>query len=354
MPDLSVSRSIPQTEKLGAVKTETAQSDTTSAYDDLIADSAPKQLHDGPIPATIAEEDYSSDEQIDHEDAESTYSSNDTELRPDSPSMFVSRPTPPHLKLETASNPPPENEVQTATTFETTTPGSAVPSATQLNKPLPKSPGPSSPLAGLFGWGKGNTSTRTLDSPSVTDFSSVPSPLLSPAVHGAVNGTSQSTAPTSTYNDKGTNDLNNPLGINEFSILSNPPGSSVTPHQVEEMEDELKAIGSELAGSIRRELDLEDLVDRLQEQISHQVPNKRSSDYFSDSGYSSAKASEFENSRDEIERIQRRSEQEKAQLRLELTNKLQDERDKRRELDQQNKRAGRKSIAYRLGTYEQH
>jgi chromosome segregation ATPase len=102
------------------------------------------------------------------------------------------------------------------------------------------------------------------------------------------------------------------------------------------MEDELKAISSELAASIRREMDLEDLVDRLQEQITNpQAPSKRSSDYFSDSGYSSAKVSEYDQSREEIGKIQRRSEQEKASIRLELSSKLQDERSRRKVLDQQ-------------------
>lgn len=102
------------------------------------------------------------------------------------------------------------------------------------------------------------------------------------------------------------------------------------------MEDELKAISSELASSIRREIDLEDLVDRLQDQVNNsQAPNKRTSDYFSDSGISSAKLSEADQARDEIDKIQRRSEQEKASLRLELTTKLQDERSKRKDLDLQ-------------------
>lgn len=102
------------------------------------------------------------------------------------------------------------------------------------------------------------------------------------------------------------------------------------------MEDELKAISAELASSIRREMDLEDIVDRLQSEINNpHAPGKRTSDYYSDSGISSAKFSEFDQTREEVERIQRKSEQEKAQLRLELTTKLQDERDKRRELDAQ-------------------
>lgn len=102
------------------------------------------------------------------------------------------------------------------------------------------------------------------------------------------------------------------------------------------MEEELKAISVELASSIRREMDLEDLVDRLQDQINNsQTPGKRTSDYYSDSGYSSAKTSDSELSRDELDKVQRRAEQEKASIRLELTNKLQDERGRRKALDQQ-------------------
>lgn len=104
------------------------------------------------------------------------------------------------------------------------------------------------------------------------------------------------------------------------------------------MEEELKAISSELAASIRREIDLEDLADRLQEQIANSPPaagSKRTSDYFSDSGQSTVKLNEpADQSRDEIEKVQRKAEQEKASLRLELTAKIQEEREKRKELDQ--------------------
>ncbi|CAK7241461.1 MAG: hypothetical protein STHCBS139747_002923 [Sporothrix thermara] len=106
--------------------------------------------------------------------------------------------------------------------------------------------------------------------------------------------------------------------------------------QVEEMEDELKAISAELAGSIRREMDLEDLVDRLQSEINNpQPPGKRTSDYFSDSGAMSSRFGDYDAAKEEIAQVQRRAEQEKAQIRLELTEKLNDERTRRRVLDQQ-------------------
>ena len=120
------------------------------------------------------------------------------------------------------------------------------------------------------------------------------------------------------------------------SYLQTPEQSTTSLGQIEEMEDELKAISAELASSIRREMDLEDLVERLQEQLNNpQARDKRSSDYFSDSGYSSAKYSDYDAAKEEISTIQRRAEQEKAQIRLELTQKLQEEREKRRLLDQQ-------------------
>ena len=66
-----------------------------------------------------------------------------------------------------------------------------------------------------------------------------------------------------------------------------------TPLQVEEMESELKDISAELAASIRREMDLEDLVDRLQLEAQNPSGNgKRTSDYFSDSGTSSVRYGE--------------------------------------------------------------
>ncbi|PCD45545.1 hypothetical protein AU210_000978 [Fusarium oxysporum f. sp. radicis-cucumerinum] len=206
--------------------------------------------------------------------------------------MFVPKPTPPHLKLDKVTID--VANYDTSPDEPNSPSGQGTP---QLNKPLPKSPSQNSPFASLFHW------AAPSPSPSATEFSSTSSPI-SPSKRGVANDTPYSTSPTYA--------------------------------QIDEMEDELKAISAELASSIRREMDLEDLVDRLQEQVNNpQAPGKRSSDYYSDSGYSSAKMSEAEPSREELEKIQRRAEQEKASIRLELTNKLQDERGKRKALDHQ-------------------
>ncbi|KAH7171055.1 hypothetical protein EDB81DRAFT_188950 [Dactylonectria macrodidyma] len=233
--------------------------------------------------------------------------------------MLAPKPTPPHLKLDQVSLSVTTDELQSASSSQS--PASASSQSPHLNKPLPKSPGPpASPFAALFSW--------AAPSPSTTEFSSLSTPV-SPSRGGTANETPYSTATNSFAELSKSNP--NALGYRE-SYLSLPPTST----QIEEMEEELKAISVELASSIRREMDLEDLVDRLQEQINNpQAPGKRSSDYFSDSGYSSAKVSEADQGRDEIEKIQRRSEQEKASIRLELTNKLQDERSRRKALDQQ-------------------
>lgn len=103
------------------------------------------------------------------------------------------------------------------------------------------------------------------------------------------------------------------------------------------MEKELKEISAELAGSIRREMDLEDLVERLQAEAQNPTSNagKRTSDYFSDSGTSSVRYGDPDSKADELERTVRKVQQEKAQIRLELNDRVQDERTRRKQLESQ-------------------
>lgn len=101
------------------------------------------------------------------------------------------------------------------------------------------------------------------------------------------------------------------------------------------LEAELKEISIELANSIRRELDLEDLVERLQSENPHPgIPADRTSDYFSDSGTSSLRAPGSElGTKEEIDRIKRDSEQQRAQLKVDLSRKWQEEATQRRTLE---------------------
>ncbi|KAK3300895.1 uncharacterized protein B0H64DRAFT_449466 [Chaetomium fimeti] len=240
---------------------------------------------------------------------------------PKTMSLFARKSPPPQLIL--GSN---TRDVPAATASATSLDQS------NLNKPLPKSPA-SSKLSALFGWAT-TPSPTTATEYSDKNFSPLPSPT-SPKPTTAVTESYDTSIITKRDTYSNVADPSNPLQYCE-AYLQTPADSTTSLGQLEEMEDELKGISVELASSIRREMDLEDLVDRLQEQINNpQAPGKRTSDYFSDSGYSSAKFSEYDHAKEEISQIQRRAEQEKAQIRLELTNKLQDERSKRRSLDQQ-------------------
>lgn len=116
-----------------------------------------------------------------------------------------------------------------------------------------------------------------------------------------------------------------------------PPHPGSTSAQLADMEEELREVSSELAGSIRRELELEDLVDRLQLE-AQQGPelSRRTSDYYSDSGTSSFRYPQSEVAgvkTEDLAKMKRISEQEKAQFKLNMSQKLQDERGRRKVLE---------------------
>ena len=117
-----------------------------------------------------------------------------------------------------------------------------------------------------------------------------------------------------------------------------PPPTPATSVRIEDMEQELREISTELASSIRREMELEDQVERMQLEIPQTSElSRRTSDYFSDSGTSSVRYPLSEaggNKTDDVEKLRRRSEQEKAALRLDVSQKLQEERIRRKELEE--------------------
>ncbi|KAL6818600.1 hypothetical protein GGI42DRAFT_310305 [Trichoderma sp. SZMC 28013] len=298
-------------------------SDVLSVYDDLLPDLTRDGTPDG---ASVKAHNHITDATS---DVESIYD-DDNSNPPSSPPMLAPiKHAPPHLRLEKVD--PSARTGEGPDSYIDDSPQSAaIGGSPKLNKPLPRSPGATSPLASIFGWGN--------PSPSVTDFSSLPSPSpLSPTAKGSANDNRRSTNSISSRRHTKPNATTTLAQQRESFFSTHSPHISQNTALVDEMEEELKAISSELAASIRREIDLEDLADRLQEQINsgpQPAGSKRTSDYFSDSGHSTAKLGEFELGRDEIEKVQRRSEQEKASLRLELTSKLQEEREKRKDLDQ--------------------
>lgn len=76
-------------------------------------------------------------------------------------------------------------------------------------------------------------------------------------------------------------------------------------------------------------MELEDLVERLQSKIP-QDANRRTSDYFSDSGTSSIRyIYDASGKIDDLDKYRRAAEQERAQLKVELSQKWQEERARR-------------------------
>ncbi|KAM0462953.1 hypothetical protein ACHAPV_003076 [Trichoderma viride] len=303
---------------------DTEFSDALSEYDDLLSDLAPGATPDNV--SVKAHEPVTDSQVIDSaSDAESIYDddNNYSTPPPSSPMLAPTKHTPPHLRLERVD---PSIIEEGLDSYIDDSPQSAtIDGSPNRNKPLPRSPGATSPLASIFGWGN--------PSPSATDLTSLPSP--SPFSPNPQNRRSTNSL-ASNYNK--TNAASTLAQQRESFFSTHSPHLSQNTSLIDEMEDELKAISLELASSIRREIDLEDLADRLQEQIANNpqaAGSKRTSDYFSDSGQSTVKLNESaDQGKDEIEKVQRKAEQEKASLRLELTAKLQDERERRKELDQ--------------------
>lgn len=120
------------------------------------------------------------------------------------------------------------------------------------------------------------------------------------------------------------------------AFISDSPAMNA---HVEELERELKQVSSELAGSIRREMELEDEVERFRSEMpanSHEL-TRRTSDYFSDSGTSSLRYPLVDSDAkiEELEKSKRKAEQEKAQMQVDYAQKLADELKLRKSLEAQ-------------------
>lgn len=116
-------------------------------------------------------------------------------------------------------------------------------------------------------------------------------------------------------------------------------GSPDTNAHVRELEKELEQVSTELAGSIRREMDLEDELDRIRAEMPTIPPaemTRRSSDYFSDSGTSSVRypVSDPERRLEEMEQKLRKAEQDRGNIKIEMASRLQTELGRRRDLEQ--------------------
>ena len=209
-----------------------------------------------------------------------------------------------------------------------------------FSKPLshavndPKKPQtPGSKIGSFFGWKQ--TASPGTESSGTEVSDNGRSPLPSPMV------TSPQTSAYSLRSNPASMDAGN---ANSALTQEGRFGGPLVQHQksdselstkVGQLEGELREISSELAGSIRREMELEDLVEKLQFEMSQGSDAvNRTSDYFSDPGIGSLRAvGDGRNKTDDVEKIKRDSEQQRAQLKVNLSQKWQDERSRRKELE---------------------
>lgn len=132
---------------------------------------------------------------------------------------------------------------------------------------------------------------------------------------------------------------------NSLPSYFNVPGTPLLSHSpqmnahVEELERELREVSSELASSIQREMELEDEVERWKAESSTPASseNRRTSDYYSDSGTSSIRfpIGDPEAKLEEVETLRRKAEQERASLKVRMAERLQEELRRRRDLEEQ-------------------
>ncbi|KAL5341872.1 hypothetical protein BJX70DRAFT_28894 [Aspergillus crustosus] len=232
-------------------------------------------------------------------------------------------PTPNHKRARTMALHPPSNRPPPLQ-IDASARSMSIP----LNDPRqPKTPG--NKISSFFGWRGATTTSPGAESSSTEISDGGRSPLPSP-MPPSLHSTSFSITPSTSvpFDPTAKPHANYPVRngtLGSSSILDSGPSALVA-----ELENELREISSELAGSIRREMELEDLVERLQSEMPSDAPNRRTSDYYSDSGSSSIRYAYESGGRiEDIERYKRAAEQERAQLRVEIGQKLQEERTRR-------------------------
>ncbi len=202
----------------------------------------------------------------------------------------------------------------------------------KMSTKQPRSPGPSKLTSFFGGWSKSSPIAEVSPSASSTQsHSPTQSPMPSPHSLSSYN----KSPPKSIDVPKANADINGLYSLDR--ALPIPPNAGSALAQLNEMEEELREVSSELAGSIRRELELEDLVDRLQLE-AQQGPelSRRTSDYYSDSGTSSFRYPQSEVTgikTEDLAKMKRIAEQEKAQFKLNMSQKIQEERNQRKVLE---------------------
>ena len=193
---------------------------------------------------------------------------------------------------------------------------------------------PKSPAGGFtsfFGWNSSRTQNDA-ESPATTFSEKSLSPAASPRFQQP--NASSKTKPNA-LDIPAANSLPSYFNIPGTPLLSHSPQMNA---HVEELERELREVSSELASSIQREMELEDEVERWKaESSTGMADNRRTSDYYSDSGTSSIRfpIGDPESKLEEVETLRRKAEQERAQLKMRMAERLQEELRRRRDLEEQ-------------------
>ena len=194
-----------------------------------------------------------------------------------------------------------------------------------------KARSPGGGFTSFFGWSSSKPQTGA-ESPATAFSEQSLSPADSPRYK-------QSNMPAKTKPNgldiPAANSLTSYFNVPGTPLLSSSPQMNA---HVEELERELREVSSELAASIQREMELEDEVERWKAESSTAMPdNRRTSDYYSDSGTSSIRfpIGDPESKLEEVETLRRRAEQERAQLKVRMAERLQEELRRRRDLEEQ-------------------
>jgi hypothetical protein len=234
---------------------------------------------------------------------------------------------PPEMTLES-------NGVQRSLTDE------SLASADDSPASRPKSPGG---RFNLFGGWKGNGQKVNGESPTTTFSDRSASPGQSPHLQ-TPTGIDPNMTSTTRLTPPGLDIQKANTGTPRREYFENPEtpiliGTPETNAHVRELERELEHVSAELASSVKREMELEDELDRMKIEgpgLLQSDAGRRTSDYFSDSGASSTRypVTDVDGKLEQMERSLRKAEQEKAQIKVEMASRLQTELSRRRDLEQ--------------------
>ncbi|KAI4646116.1 uncharacterized protein J4E79_010625 [Alternaria viburni] len=240
-------------------------------------------------------------------------------------------PTMPNMPVyNNASQPPPDLKLDlngvTEDFMDDYNYGPEDPSLTRQNT-KPKSPSGGG-FTSFFGWNSRPQNEPASPATAFSEHSSPDSPRYRQPGMGSKSKPNGLDIPAA-------NSLGSYFTVPGTPLLSSSPQMNA---HVEELERELREVSSELAASIQREMELEDEVERWKAESSTAMSdNRRTSDYYSDSGTSSIRfpISDPESKLEEVEMQRRKAEQARATIKMQMAERLQDELRRRRDLEEQ-------------------